>query len=145
MSPDLSFVSNFSPTFFTSPINFAGFLIKLFNTSFISVTFSISILILSAVSSAISFANLPNLPSNIPVIWSCKSAALGISSIFKFEGVDSASFSLLGLISNKSCIFDKVSSSFDLKSSWLIASNNFAVSPKASLLSNEPTIENKIN
>ena len=37
----------------------------------------------SAVSSAISFANLPNLPSNIPVIWSCKSSGFGKSSILK--------------------------------------------------------------
>ena len=112
ISPDFNLESNLSPTFLTRLINLAGFFIKLFKTSFISVAPSISMLILPAVSSAISRASRPSLPSNIPVICSCRSSALGMSSVFKLLPKPS-----LASLSNKSCIFPMVSSNFDLKSS----------------------------
>ena len=69
-SPDFILPSNLSPTVLTNPISLVGFFINFWNTSFMSVASSKSTFKFEAASSAISRANCPNLPSNIPVIWS---------------------------------------------------------------------------
>ena len=94
-----------------------------------------------AVSTAISLASLPILPSSMWFKCSWISSALGILG---FEE-DSSSVPSVSFFSNKSCILFNVSCNLSLKSASLILSSNFAVSPNASLFSTVLIIENKMS